>query len=104
MPHMTNEQRHQLLLHIYDRIFNVVRFPHFKILTGELKPGSPNFRQLAQIFKTTVERTHLDSHWAPWLGGKVAFGRTFKCAEIGVNTLMGFDLLLNLSEGGITTL
>ena len=113
---MTVDRKYQLLIHIWDRIFNMRRFRMqnpdgtirnliLEIFQKKLIPGEPELEILANQFSEYVQRINLDSCWAPWIVGNTAFARTFNAElpdpngkVIKVGILVGFDI--NLDLGG----
>lgn len=91
MPVMTNQQRIDFLKHVHSKIFSI-RFPL------DVEPGSQRFVELVPMFDARVKKIQLDAAWNPWLVEQNAKARTFKCAEIGANILVGFDVTLNLPD------
>ena len=93
MPLMTNNQRKALLIHIYTQIFTIIRFPFYTI-----KPGTELFVRRVHQFQERVAQLRLAPAWGPWIIGGTAVARTFKCAELGAQILIGFDVNLDISQ------
>lgn len=99
MPQMTIEQRYSFLKHINSLIFDTARFPFTE------KPGNPNtkfgcsYEELVNRFQDRVKQLQTGTEWMPWVVGEYAAARTFKCAELGVHILIGFDVTLSLENG-----
>jgi len=99
MPAMTTEQRVEFLKHLYAKIFTIVRFPFQRIISGEIQVGSAPFIQMVTAYHNRVQQITTDPRWAPWVIGDVVGAKIFKCAELGAQLLIAFDLSLDLGTG-----
>jgi len=91
MPVMNHGQKVGFLLHLYQQVFGIIRFPFAE------PPGQPRFERYAKLFQDRVKTVLTGPEWAPWVIGGQICARTFKCAERGAKILMGFDVNLDLA-------